>query len=344
MTNEKQKSIAVGVIGTGGMGTRHAFNIQRLVDGAFISAVHDTDQSRADRAASLCDSAVRFDDPLKLIESSIVDAVLITSPDDTHAEMTLACLRTGKPMLCEKPLATTVEDTLKIVQAEVKIGRRLVSVGFMRRFDPQHAAVREAVVSGELGAPLLWKGVHRNASAPYGASGATILTNSAGHDMDSARYLLGEEVLDVSVYGIKTRPDLHDDTRDLIILNMKMSNNCLAVGEVFVNADYGYEVSAEVVCQYGTVVTQQPDKVMLRQKSHRGFYVSADWLSPFEDAYIAEDRAWIESLQNNQNFKGASAWDGYVTMAVTNACIRSLNTGTTIPVDTIQKPELYQHD
>ena len=341
MTQEKRKSIAVGIIGTGGMGTRHAGNIHRLVDGAFISAVFDTDQQNAANASALCDGAQIFDDPLKLIDSPTVDAVLIASPDKTHSAMTLACLKAGKPVLCEKPLATNVEDALAVVRAEMESGKRLVSVGFMRRFDPQHAAVREAVLSGELGQPLLWKGVHRNASSAYGTSGATVLTNSAGHDMDSARFLLGEEVLDVYVRGIKTRPDLHEDTRDLLILNMRMSNNKMAVGEVFVNADYGYEVSAEVVCQYGTALTQQPDKVLLRHKAHRGFYVSADWLSPFTEAYVAEDRAWIESLQNGTIFSGASAWDGYMAMAVTTACIESLHSEEIVPVNTIKKAEMY---
>ena len=342
MAQEKRKSIAVGIIGTGGMGTRHAGNIHCLVDGAVVSAVYDTDQQNAANAAAVCDGAQIFDDPLKLIDSTTVDAVLIASPDETHSAMTLACLKAGKPVLCEKPLATNVEDALAVVQAEMQSGKRLVSVGFMRRFDPQHAAVREAVLSGELGQPLLWKGVHRNASSAYGTSGATVLTNSAGHDMDSARFLLGEEVLEVYVRGIKTRPELHEDTRDLLVLNMRMSNDKMAVGEVFVNADYGYEVSAEVVCQYGTALTQQPDKVLLRNKAHRGFYVSADWLSPFTEAYIAEDRAWIESLQTGEVFKGASAWDGYMAMAVTTACIESLHTGKIVPVNTIEKAEMYQ--
>jgi myo-inositol 2-dehydrogenase/D-chiro-inositol 1-dehydrogenase len=341
MAQENRRSIAVGIIGTGGMGTRHAGNIHRLVDGAVVSAVFDTDPKNAANASAVCDGAQILDDPLKLIDSPSVDAVLVASPDDTHAPLTLACLKAGKPVLCEKPLATKVEDALAVVQAEMLIGKRLVSVGFMRRFDPQHAAVKEAILSGELGQPLLWKGVHRNASSAYGTSGATVLTNSAGHDMDSARFLLGEEVLEVYVRGIKTRPELHEDTRDLLILNMRMSNNKMAVGEVFVNADYGYEVSAEVVCQYGTALTQQPDKVLLRYKAHRGFYVSADWLSPFTEAYIAEDRAWIESLQNGTIFSGASAWDGYMAMAVTTACIESLHNGRIVPVNTIEKAEMY---
>jgi len=212
----------------------------------------------------------------------------------------------------------------------------------MRRFDPQHAAVRAAVMSGDLGMPLLWKGVHRNASVPFGISGATILTNSAGHDFDSVRFLLGEEVREVSVHGLKSRQDLHPDTRDLLLIDLIMTNNCLGTAEVFVNAGYGYEVSAEVVCQKGTAITQQPDKVKLRAASQRGFYVSSDWLAPFQDAYVAEAIDWIESIQNGTSFHGATAWDGYVAMVVTSACIQSLQSGKSVPVILNKKPELYR--
>ena len=341
MDTQPKKPIAVGVVGTGGMGTRHAVNLHRLVGGARVAGVYDLDQSHARQAAELCGSVKVYSDPVELINDANVDAVLIASPDDTHTNLTLECLGKEKPVLCEKPLATKVEDAIKVLETESALGRRLVSVGFMRRFDPQHAAVRTTVLSGDLGLPLLWKGVHRNASVPFGISGATILTNSAGHDFDSARFLLGAEVLEVQVRGLKSRSELHDDTRDLLLIEMVMSNNCLAAAEVYVNADYGYEVSAEVVCQRGTVVTQLPDKAMLRSKSLRGFFVSSDWLAPFQDAYVAEAIDWIESLQTGRPFSGASAWDGYAAMMVTAACIESLQTGKAIPVKLGEKPGLY---
>ena len=342
MNIDQKEHIAVGIIGVGGMGTRHADNIHHLVDGAFVSAVYDVDQSHAEHASSMCDSAKIFNDPFMLIGSATVDAVLLASPDDTHAELTLACIRAGKPVLCEKPLTTTVDDARKVVSEETAFGQKLVSVGFMRRFDPQHVAVKEVVSSGELGLPLLWKGVHRNASVPYGTSGATILTKSAGHDFDSARFLLGAEVQEVFVRGLKTRPELHNDTTDLLVIEMIMTNNCLAVGEVFVNAGYGYEVSAEVVCQKGTAITQQPGKVKIRANSHRGFYVSSDWLEPFEEAYVLEDRAWINSLNGGVPFRGANAWDGYVTMMITAACIQSLRNGKIVSVQLGKKSEMYK--
>ncbi len=335
-------NVRVGVIGTGGMGTRHVVNLHRFVGGARVAAVYDLDESRAKQAAAQGGNAAVFDDPIQLIESDRVDAVLIASPDGTHAAMTLACLKAGKPVLCEKPLATAVPDAVQVLDAEVALGRKLISVGFMRRFDPQHVAVKNVATSGAIGRPLLWKGVHRNASVAFGITGETILINSAGHDMDSARFLLGEEVQEVFVRGLRSRPELHPDTKDLLLIQMALTNNCLATAEVYVNDEYGYEVSAELVCQCGTAITEQPDKALVRAKAHRGFSVPYDWLSPFQDAYVAELIDWVDSLQTGQPFHGASAWDGYVVMMVTAACIQSLKSGALVPVQLPDKPALYK--
>jgi len=341
-TKVATQSISVGLIGTGGMGTRHAVNLHRFIGGARVAGLYDLDRNRAVQAAGQCGSAPVFDDPIRLIEDESVDAIIIASPDDTHANLTLACVKAGKPVLCEKPLATSVEDAVKVLKAETALGRKVVSVGFMRRFDPQHAAVKEITASGELGRPLLWKGVHRNASVAFGITGATILTNSAGHDFDSARWLLGEEVQEVYVRGLRSRAELHPDTKDLLLIEMFMTNNCMATAEVYVNDDYGYEVSAELVCQRGTAITQQPDKALVRARAHRGFLVPYDWLSPFQSAYVAELVDWIGSLHGAEPFHGATAWDGYVTMMVTAACIQSLNTGAVTPVNLIEKPDFYR--
>jgi myo-inositol 2-dehydrogenase/D-chiro-inositol 1-dehydrogenase len=340
-TQEAAKTISVGVIGTGLMGTRHAVNLHRLIGGAKVGGIFEVDAGRAAAASALCGGAPVFTDPMRLINDTSIDALLIASPDNTHASMTLACLNAGKPVLCEKPLATSVEDAVKVLNTEVALGRRLVSVGFMRRFDPYHVAVKNAALTGDLGKPLLWKGVHRNAAQAYGVTGATILTNSAGHDFDSARWLLGEEVQEVYVRGLLSRPELHPDTRDMLLIELFMTNNTMGTAEVYVNDDYGYEVSAELVCQKGTAVTTQPDKALIRKGGNRGVPVSADWLNPFQDAYVAEALDWIEGLQTGRAFKGASAWDGYVTMMVTAACIKSLHSCEVVPVKLIEKPGLY---
>lgn len=341
-TKTNTQTLSVGVIGTGGMGTRHALNVHRAVGDARISAVYDLDHDRARQVAGMCGQALVFDDPERLIHDPHVDAVMIVSPDDTHARLTLACLQASKPVLSEKPLATTVEDAVRVLEAEVALGQRLVSVGFMRRFDPQHMAVKTAVEDGALGRPLLFKGVHRNAAVPYGTTGETILINSAGHDFDSTRWLLGEEVQEVFVRGLRSRADLHPDTRDLLLIEMALTNDSLAALEVYVNADYGYEVSAEVVCQRGSAITTLADNVLVRSEAQRSHPIPKDWLVRFQDAYVGEVVEWVESIQEGRPFRGANTWDGYMTMLVTGSCIESLRSCTVQSLKLPHKPALYQ--
>jgi myo-inositol 2-dehydrogenase/D-chiro-inositol 1-dehydrogenase len=231
---------------------------------------------------------------------------------------------------------------VRVLEAEVALDQRLVSVGFMRRFDPQHMAVKTAMGDGTLGRPLLFKGVHRNAAVPYGTTGETILINSAGHDFDSARWLLGEEVQEVFVRGLQSRTNLHPDTKDLLLIEMALSNDSLAFVEVYVNADYGYEVSAEVVCQRGSVITTLADTVLMRSEAQRAHPMPKDWLARFENAYTAEVVEWVESIQEGRTFRGANTWDGYMTMLITGACIESFRSCTVTSLKVPDKPTLYQ--
>jgi myo-inositol 2-dehydrogenase/D-chiro-inositol 1-dehydrogenase len=195
---------SVGVIGTGRMGSRHAVNIHRYVKGARVAAMHDHDQAQARRVAAECGSARAYSDPLRLIQDAGVDAVVIASPDLTHAEFVHTCLRHHKPVLCEKPLSTTAAETRKIIEAEQALGRRFIAVGFNRRFDPKHVAVRQVLAAGEIGRAFLYKGVHRNAMVPPDWPGKAVVTDSAIHDIDSVRWLLGQEITEVYVRGVRT--------------------------------------------------------------------------------------------------------------------------------------------
>src|SRR5688500_2827401 len=129
-------TIRVGVIGAGVMGTDHARIIAGDVPGAVLQAVCDADVARAKAVAEETGAAEILTDPLAIISSSKIDAVLIASPDATHGPLTIACMEAGKPVLCEKPLAPTEAECLKVIRAEVRMGKRLIQVGFMRRFDP----------------------------------------------------------------------------------------------------------------------------------------------------------------------------------------------------------------
>ncbi len=177
--------LSVGVIGTGRMGSCHAVNLHRLVRGARVAAIYDLDQARARQVAAECGSAKAFSDSLQLIQDAGVEAVVIASPDSTHAVFVHECLRQHKPVLCEKPLATTAAEAQKLIEAEQALGQPLIAVGFNRRFDPRHLAVRQVVAAGEIGRAILYKGVHRNAMVPPHWPGESVVTGSAIHDIVS---------------------------------------------------------------------------------------------------------------------------------------------------------------
>src|SRR3712207_5616035 len=159
-------SIGVGVIGTGIMGSDHARTLASSTKGAALVAVADADRERAAALAAATRVERVQGDGLAVMYDPAVGAVLIAAPDPTHEELVLACLAVGKPVLCEKPLSPTIEGCLRIIAAETALGRRLVQVGFMRRFDPGYRAMQAALASGRVGAPLMMHCVHRNAGAP----------------------------------------------------------------------------------------------------------------------------------------------------------------------------------
>src|SRR4051812_7910388 len=105
-------TVAVGVIGTGVMGSEHARLVSREIPNAHLAGVFDSDPARAQTAAA---GAMVFPDPRSLIKSDRVGAVLIATPDATHGELALACLEAGKPVLCEKPLASSAAEALRVV-------------------------------------------------------------------------------------------------------------------------------------------------------------------------------------------------------------------------------------
>ena len=202
--------LRIGVIGVGIMGADHAERLSRRTARARLVAVADPDEVRAKDLATPFDGVRSGADPLELIAADDVDAVVIASPGFVHEEQVLACLAAGKPVLCEKPLTMDSESSLRLVRAEREAGRRLVQVGFMRRFDPEYAQVRAVLAGGALGRTLLLHNVHRNASVPStDFRSEMIVRDSLVHEVDVARFLFGEEVVAIVALkpGASAEPD-----------------------------------------------------------------------------------------------------------------------------------------
>jgi myo-inositol 2-dehydrogenase/D-chiro-inositol 1-dehydrogenase len=204
----------------------------------------------------------------------------------------------------------------------------LLSLGFMRRFDPQHLALKHAVDSGTIGRPVLFRGVHRNPSPAPGATTRLVVTGSAIHDIDTARWVLGE-IESVRATG---RSVAGGDGLDLVLIEATHVAGGLSTIEVFVNARYGYEVTAEVVGEAGVVTTLPGDLTVTRLSGEARTPYPDLWLDRFAAAYTAELASWVDSLDGTAAFAGAGARDGYADQAVAEAVLESLTAGDVIEV------------
>jgi len=332
--------ISVGVVGSGGMGCMHAENLRWKVPGARLAAVADPDTTRAEELAERCGPATVFEDPVDLIRDRGIEAVVVASPDPTHAPLVLECLRNEKPVLCEKPLADSSGAALQIVEAEVGLGKRLVQVGFMRRYDPQHVAVKEAVASGAVGAPVLFKGWHRNVGFGQGRGSESVVVGATIHDLDSTRWFLGQEIAEVYARGVNTEPELGEDVWDLQLIHLLTTGGRMGTIETYVSSRYGYEVGVEIVGERGTVQTSPPTGAVVRREGMSSQRIEQDWLDRFRAAYEVEARLWIESLLNGTP-GGPDAWDGYASLVAADACVASLRSGSPERVARLDRPALY---
>jgi len=331
MTDE----LRIGVIGTGGMGARHAENIARHVVGATISGVADPDTHRAAHVAEAVGATV-YPSGDELIASDSIDAVVIASPDDTHAHLAIACIEHSKPVLVEKPLATRVEDALAVVRRQADEPSSLVQVGFMRRYDPGHLAVAVELADDIVGPPKLFRGWHRNPASAVAPSSEDVLVQSAVHDFDSARWLMGQEIEEVFVRGVK----LHGNDSagfELQLISMRFDRGAIGVIEINRDSGCGYEVGVEVTGSQGVAATPPHHTATVRTVDRLQQRIEHDWLQRFADAYVGEVKAWVAGI-HTQTMCGAGVWDGYVASATALAGVRSLETQQSVRLTLPDRP------
>ena len=331
-------TVRVGVVGAGVMGADHVTTLHRWVSGAEVTRVADLDAVRAETVAAGVPGARALGDPVTLVRDPPVDAVVVASADASHADLVLACLRERKPVLCEKPLAPTLEECRRLVEAKRALlgphGTPLVSVGFMRRFDPGYQELRAQLASGGCGTPLLVHCVSRGVSSAPGATSASSITGSAVHEFDVLPWLLGSPVTEVAWHA--PRPALPDDgLQDPQLLLVRTADGVLSTVEVFLNAGYGYDIRCEVVGTRGALTLAEPVRLLADRAGTRSAPYAADWRPRFADAYRLELQTWVDTVRGGHPAGGPpgqspglpTAHDGLVAAAVSEAAIAAMSAG-----------------
>ncbi len=339
MSTEDARSrvVRIGVIGTGAMGAAHVDTLTRWVPGAQVVAVYDADSDRAKQVAHAV-GAVAADSAQALVDDAGVDAVLVAAPDPLHEELALACLAAGKPTLLEKPLATTLEGSRRVVDAEVAGGRRLLQLGFMRRYDPAYVELREAVLDGRVGEVRAAHCLHRNAQAHPSATSEGVLVNSMIHEFDCVPWLLDDPVGAVTVFA----PRVADGAlRDVQVAVLETSA--------------GRSSPSRSRSTPATATTSTPRSWARRARCRSPRrtacpYAATAWTGvrsgptswpAFVDAYRIELAAWVEGVRSGTP-TGPSAWDGYQANAAAFAAVDSLHGGGRVVVEREDPPALYR--
>jgi len=331
-------SIRIAVIGAGVMGADHARIVAEDLPGAALQVVCDAAEDRARRIADAFGAADVATDPRAVIARADVDAVLVASPDVTHASLSLACIAAGKPVLCEKPPSQSSADCLEVTEAEVRAGRRYVQVGFMRRFDQSSAEMKAALLHGALGRALMMHNFHRNVETPAADFTADMaITNSAPHEFDVARFILESDYVGISVF----QPAILTPRVGPVFMVLETAGGQLVNIEVN-NASYGYDVRGELVGEKGAVSLNAPSYSRLDAELHHVADYAADWRPRYAEAYRRQNKAFVHFVRTGAfSAIAANAWDGYCAAVVAEAGVRALKEGRRIPVEMSPRPDFY---
>ncbi|MDX3380679.1 Gfo/Idh/MocA family oxidoreductase [Streptomyces niveiscabiei] len=333
-------TVRIGVVGAGWIGREHIRRLTHTVTGARVTAVTDLDPGRAAEAAGPVGARV-LPDGLSVVAADDVDAVLVTSWGPTHAEHVLNAVAAGKPVFCEKPLATTAEDCLRIVEAEQAHGRRLVQVGFMRRYDAGYRQLKEVIDAGRIGTPLIVHCAHRNPGVPDSYTSDMAALDTAVHEVDVLRWLLDDEIVSTQVVTPRATRHRAAHLKDPQIMLFETAKGVRIDLEVFVNCRYGYDIQCEAVGEEGLVRLPDPAVVALRGAGQRTSAVLTDWVDRFRDAFDTEFREWVAEIGAGSAPTGPSAWDGYAATVITSATVQALESGLVVTTDLKPRPAFY---
>jgi len=333
-------SVRLALIGAGLMGSGHASIVAKSLPGASLHLICDSDFKQARAVADEYGSQDVATDPYSVISRPDIDAVIIATPDDTHAPLSLACIKAGKRVLCEKPLSQSSSECISVMEVEQSVGEQFVMLGFMRRFDQAYMEMKEAVDQDQLGRVLMMHNYHRNVETPTpDFTSAMAITNSASHEFDVVRHVLGVEYYSINSHKARRL----DGVVEPVLMILETTDNQIVSIEINNNASYGYDIQAEIVGEQGSISVNNIAFTKTDRNLASFTRYDSDWRSRFQEAYLRQNYAFLGFVESGIFPEMASdCWDGYCAAKVAEAGVEALVTGMKQTIEMIEKPKLYQ--
>ncbi|HEY2041383.1 MAG TPA: Gfo/Idh/MocA family oxidoreductase [Jatrophihabitans sp.] len=290
----KDSPVRIGLIGSGWIGSFHAQSIAQRVPGAVLSMVADPVPGAAERLASSVGGVRAVTDAAAVFAAEEVDAVLISAPADTHADLVVAAAAAGKAVFCEKPMALTLADADRAIEATQAAGVAL-QVGFNRRFAADFAAAHDSIVAGDVGQVQLMRSVTRDPglSDPSKVKPWVIFFETLIHDFDALSWL-NPGARPIEVYAIADaliRPDFKDrGLLDTAVVVLRFDNGAMATAEASFQAVYGYDIRGEVFGSAGMVTAGDVRRTAMTAYKADGIAIDTVRLNTelFRHAYTAQ--------------------------------------------------------
>jgi myo-inositol 2-dehydrogenase/D-chiro-inositol 1-dehydrogenase len=333
--------VRIGVIGAGRIGRLHAELLASRVPGAGVAGVHDVlPEPAAALAAQLGVPAAGSVD--ELLADPDVDAVAICSSTDTHADLVVAAAQAGKATFCEKPVSHDLAQVDRALAA-VEETDTPFQIGFNRRFDPAHQAVRDAVVDGSVGDPHLVRISSRDPEPPplgYVRTSGGIFLDMTIHDFDMARYVTGSEVVEVYARGaIRIEPSYEEaGDVDTAIVLLTHENGCITAIDNSRRAVYGYDQRVEVFGSRGMAASENPFNHSAVVRSEEGTRLATlpyFFLDRYIPSYLREWEAFVAAVRTGAAPPVGPA-DARAPLVIGLAARRSLREKRPVRVDEVE--------
>jgi predicted dehydrogenase len=324
--------IRIAVVGVGRMGLTHAENLAHRVHGASLVAVTTSDEQRAREAQRRCGPVAVFPTLEALLASEELDAVCISSSTSAHADNVVRCAASGLHMLCEKPLALTLEDCDRAIAAAEEAGVNLM-MGHVRQFDAGHVEAKRFIEAGAIGRPLVFRAISGDVDPPPpsfadpAVSGGLIL-DAMYHDCYLSRWLLDDEVLRAYAEGGALVDPAIGAVGDVdnAVVSLRFDRGAMATLFVSRTCRYGHDLRVEVIGDEGAVQVgrfrQTPVRLLDRQGVHHD--MPRDFPDRLGEAFLIEMQAFVDCLVHGID-PPVTGYDSRATVAVGLAATRSMH-------------------
>ena len=329
--------VRIGVIGTGTLGLHHCRTIALHTPDAELAAVTDHRDEAARAAAALGSETSIARDYRAILNDRSISAVVITTPNDTHAELVREAAEAGKDIFCEKPLALDMASADAALAAVASNSVKL-QIGFQRRFDPAYREARAALLAGDLGSIELIVGTTRDPAPPpasYLEHCGSFFIDTAIHDYDALRFLTGLEVTDV--FATAATLILEDarerPMRDTSVTSLRMENGALATITNSRRSNYGYDVRIEVAGSKGKLTLGEERRNAVQTYTEAGVshdFVGSYW-ELFGAAYVAELRHFVECVAQDREPE-VTGEDGRKALQIALLAERSSQEGRSLSI------------